>query len=374
MASPEILEFAKLLGPIAGDNPAGMDLRTDSTPTSPYYAIKDARSKARAAERRMPGEGEEGPPPDWRPVVQTGVKVLTEKSKDLEVAAYLIEGLIRINQFAGLRDGFHLVRELIDKFWDKLYPLPDEEGLTTRVAPLTGLNGDDAEGTLIAPINNVPITESPNMGRLTPANFIEAQAINKILDPKAREKKIATGVLTPEKFDQAVAETPAKFYVNLMDDLTKCQEEFTKLTAVLDQRCGGHSPPASSIRGALEGVLDTVKNVAKNKLASAAPAAAEAGKDGAAAQADGAAGGAAPGQAAGVIRTRDDAYRELLKVADFFRRTEPHNIVSYTLEQVVRWGQMPLPDLLNELIPDEGPRKNLFKQVGIKPPEPPPKK
>jgi hypothetical protein len=34
---------------------------------------------------------------------------------------------------------------------------------------------------------------------------------------------------------------------------------------------------------------------------------------------------------------------------------------------------MPLPELLAELLPDEAPRKSLFKQVGIRPPEPAPK-
>jgi predicted component of type VI protein secretion system len=70
-------------------------------------------------------------------------------------------------------------------------------------------------------------------------------------------------------------------------------------------------------------------------------------------------------------RTREDAFRDLLEIADFFRRTEPHTVVSYALEQIVRWGRMSLPELLAELIPEEPSRKNLFKQVGIKSPEPP---
>jgi hypothetical protein len=36
---------------------------------------------------------------------------------------------------------------------------------------------------------------------------------------------------------------------------------------------------------------------------------------------------------------------------------------------VVRWGKMSLPELLVELIPEDNPRSNLFKWVGIKPPE-----
>jgi type VI secretion system protein ImpA len=74
-----------------------------------------------------------------------------------------------------------------------------------------------------------------------------------------------------------------------------------------------------------------------------------------------------------VIKTREDAFKHLLRVAEFFHRTEPHSIVAYTLEQAVRWGRMPLPDLLTELIPEENPRKAFFRQVGIRPPEPPAK-
>src|SRR5262249_39736336 len=129
------------------------------------------------------------------------------------------------------------------------------------------------------------------------------------------------------------------------------------------------------IRGALTGCLDAIKGVAQNKLAMGeAPKPDGAPKDGAAAPgAPGAAPGAAapPGEVLDVIRSREDAFRALLKVSDFFRRTEPHSPVSYALEQAVRGGRMPLPELLMELVPDEAPRKNLFKQVGIRPPEPP---
>ena len=57
------------------------------------------------------------------------------------------------------------------------------------------------------------------------------------------------------------------------------------------------------------------------------------------------------------------------KIADYFREHEPQSIIPYALEQVANWGKMSLPELLSELIPEEGPRKNVFKQVGIKPPE-----
>jgi type VI secretion system protein ImpA len=71
------------------------------------------------------------------------------------------------------------------------------------------------------------------------------------------------------------------------------------------------------------------------------------------------------GPSRGRLVTRDDALNALLQVADYFRRTEPHSPVSYSLEQAVRWGRMSLPELLAELIPDEAARTQLSLRAGI---------
>jgi type VI secretion system protein ImpA len=368
MASSELLDFGKLLAPVPGNNPTGVDLRADPSPASPYYAIKDARSAARAAERqRVLSEDEESSsPPDWRPVLENAAKTLAEKSKDLEIAAYLIEALVRQHGFAGLRDGFRLVRELVERYWDGLYPLPDEDGLASRVAALAGLNGVDAEGTLIAPIARVALTEANGDGSLTQVHYQQAMALCKITDPKLRERKVAQGAVPLEVFQKAVAASSTQFFGTLIGDLAQCQEEFAKLCAALDACCNGDAPPASNIKTALASCVDVVKDVARDKLGAAAA------QDGAVAKrtAEGAPARPATGDVVEAIQTREDAFRVLLKVAEYFRRTEPHTVISFTLEQVVRWGQMPLPELLAELIPDESPRKALFKHVGIRAPEP----
>src|SRR5512135_344351 len=377
MPSPAVLDFEKLLAPIPGENPAGVDLHADPSPVSDYYTIKGARTAARAAERQI-SRGEDAPDPDWRSVIDRGAKAITERSKDLEITAYVIEALLRQHGYAGLRDGFRLARELVEQYWDRLYPLPDEDGLETRIAPLTGLNGDEAEGTLMVPLNLVPITAVTGVGQFCLSHFQEATATSKIGDAKLREKKIAAGALSMDTFLKAIEETPASFYGNLVQDLAQCSEEFAKLGAALDQKCDGQGPPTSNIRAALETTLDTIKDLARNKLSAVSAAGAAVAGDGAAggpaAAGGGAAGAAAaPGVPVDVIRNREDAFRALLKVAEYFRHAEPHSIVSYALEQVVHWGRLSLPELLTELIPDEAPRKNIFKQVGIKPPEPPPK-
>lgn len=66
----------------------------------------------------------------------------------------------------------------------------------------------------------------------------------------------------------------------------------------------------------------------------------------------------------GAILSREAAFEQLLRVADYFRRSEPQSIVGFALEQVVRWGRMPLPELLAEFVPDGDPRAK-FRWLGI---------
>jgi type VI secretion system protein ImpA len=367
MPSPEVLDFVALLAPLPGDNPCGVDFRLDPSPTSLYYAIKDARSRARNAERQalMSEEGAAGPV-DWRPVLEHGKTVLTEKSKDLELVAYMIEALVRLHGFAGLRDGFRLARELVEQYWDSLYPQPDEEGIATRVAPLAGLNGEEAEGTLIEPIRKIDLTRGDSAGPYAYHHYQQASAIAQMVDEEARQRRIDQGAVSLEKFQRAVTETSTDFLTTLVEDIQQTQEEFERLGQALEERCGSSAPPTSNIRAALTACLDVVTSTARDRLAAGMPPEEVPPEERAEGQVS------VPGVAVeglGAMRTREDAFRALLKVAEYFRRTEPHTPVSYALEQAVRWGRMSLPELLTELIPDDSARVQLFKQVGIRPPE-----
>ncbi len=370
MPTADVLDFDKLLSPISDEQPAGEDLRGNAGPTSLYYKVKDARSAARAAERQMEGGLADAPTADWKAVTTPAIKALGESSKDLEIAAYLIEGLCRTKGFAGLRDGFKLTRGLVERFWDNLYPTPDEEGIATRVAPLTGLNGDDAEGTLIAPINRIALTDSASFGGLTFSNYMQAAATARILDKDTKEERIAAGAMNTELFQKAVAETSTEFYRDLYEDLNAAIEEFAGMGNALDAAAGSVAPPTSAIRTALENVLDAIKDVARGKLP-AAPIdeniepSEESGETSSGENSDSGE-DRGSGERLPTIRNRNDALRAIETLAEYFRRSEPHSMIPYALEQAVRWGRMSLPELFAELIPDDNPREALFKQVGIR--------
>ncbi|MCI0365248.1 MAG: type VI secretion system protein TssA [Phycisphaerales bacterium] len=371
MPSAQVLEIKDLLQPIPGGNPAGANLRDDRSPVSIYQAIKASRTQARAAERQALTEDSESSSvkADWRPILEQAPKVIAEKSKDIELAAWLIEALVRQHGFAGMRDGFRLARELAEQFWDQLYPLPNEDGVADRVAALAGLNGVEGEGTLIAAINRVPLAIGKDGRGHTRADYKQAADLEAVTDPDRRSQRLARGAVSMEMLERAALETPAEFFRNVRDDLKQCSEEFDLLCGVMDQRCGRGpdgapaAPPSSAIRSALAECMDVVLALGKNVFGDDAAGSAE----GEARSTDEARPAAGGGAVARQIHNRQEALQSLLRVAQFFKDTEPHSPISYALEQAVRWAKMPLPALLGELIPDQSARESVFKLVGIVP-------
>ncbi|OHB78774.1 MAG: hypothetical protein A2W31_01425 [Planctomycetes bacterium RBG_16_64_10] len=373
MSSPEVLDFGRLLAPISDHQPSGAELKVDGSLRAMYYEVKDAREAARTAERELlrqvlagenHGEGPAGERPNWPRVRELAVEIIAEHSKDLWVAAWLIEALARTDGFAGLRDGFRLTRELAEQFWDGIHPQPDEDGYLTTVAQLTGLNGADSEGVLVAPIKAIPITHSTTYGALSSAAYYQAQNLAKA-DPTRQTEALERGAVSVDMFDQAVRETPHDFLATLLADIKQCQVEFDRFNKVLEERCGtdadGYSmaPPSSNLRHALAECHDLVRTMAPS-VQGPEPVPAELGPgDGQVVQVGD--GNHLP------VQTREQAFQALLRVANYFRQSEPHSPVSYALEQAVRWGRMPLPELLTELIPDESARTGMFRLTGIPP-------
>ena len=377
MATEATIDIEALLQPISEEKPQGDDIREDYSSDSIYYQIKDARAAARTAERQNLMSDDPDAiyqlVPEWQTVLRLAPQILTENGKDLEITAWYIEGLVREYGFAGLRDGFELTISLVEKYWDDLYPMPDEDGLESRVAPITGLNGEDGDGTLIGPIKQIALTQAYNSMPFAAWHYEQAYEIETITDPDKKQARISSGGATMKIIEQSVLETPTNFFTNLKEDIIDCAEVYKKLVDLLDEKCGNESPPSSNIRKTIKRVQEIFGFLTKNVIFAEAGAAEnespeghETGlAEGSASTQVKASGGSGVSIDNAAINNRDEAFRALLKVSEFFRKTEPHSPISYNLEQAVKWGRMSLPELLSELIPDERAREDFFKLTGI---------
>jgi type VI secretion system protein ImpA len=364
MATSPVLDIEALLVPIAEDAPAGEDLRSSAASPTIYYSLKDLRVAARAAER---DPATTAMPREWHDIATLAPKILAETSKDLEVVCWYIEALVRIHGFAGLRDGFALAHGLIERFWDTFNSLPaDEEGLVTRLMPFTGLNGSGGGGTLLMPINNAPITsEHGDLGPYSYFNYEKASELQQ-RDPEVRAKRAAQGEATLENFTAAVTASGGQFYIDLLGDIDGALANFNGLTALLETKAGADAPPSSAIQELLDTILRNVRGFAGALVAATAPPAAA--QESSASDDAPAAASAAPVRV-GAVQSREDALRQLLQLAEFFRTSEPQSPISSMLEETVRRARMSFSDLLAELLQDKAVWRLALTNAGIKPPQ-----
>ncbi len=356
------LEIEGLLAPIPGEAPAGADLRADYSPTSLYFRLRDARADARAAERAADADpdAETGLADGWRQVRALAASALAEQSKDLEIAAWLTEALVRSHGLAGLAFGAELLCALADRYWAEVFPRPDEDGLVTRLAPITGLNGEGGDGTLMQPLRKLPLFPALDGGSIRLFQFEQSAELATLADSKRAESRVKAGVKPFEQAESEARAAGAAHFAALRAQARAALSAWQAMGEALDRLAGPDSPPSGRVREILARVVEIAVRYAPPEQIEG---------EGAAAAGDGS---ADAGQSSGPggprkVATREDALRTLAELADFFRRTEPHSPLSYTIDEAIRRARLTWPELLAEVVSDDGVRRNILFGLGIKP-------
>jgi len=360
----ETADFEAILAPLAGDQPTGVDLRQDFAPTSVYFRLRDARAQARDAERQADTQGsDEGVQALWRPVAAMAIDALKSNSKDLELATWLTEALVRMTGLRGLLAGASVIGGLVERHWDGLFPMPDEGGLETRVAAVAGLSGQGTDGTLMQPLRKVALFLRPDGSPFSVWQYQAALELSGITDPVRRAQRIDSGVLPFEDVEKEARLAGAAHWSAQREVISETLAAWKEMERAFDEKAGPASPAANRVRELLEFVLETCSRFAPPDAVDGA-AQATGTAETTASMARG-----APGAAAtpGAITGREQALLQLTEIAAWFRRNEPGSPIGFTLDEAVRRARLGWPDLVAELVADETARHALLTSVGIKP-------
>lgn len=376
---PDDLEA--ILAEIPGDQPVGTDLREDYTPTSVYFRLRDARADARDAERQADspdrqgdGGGDEALAGKWRPVATLAAGALKESTKDLEIATWLTEALVRTAGLEGLKAGAEVIGRLVERYWDGIFPLPEEGDMEFRVAAVAGLSGQGADGTLMQPLRKLPLFTRPDGSPFCLWQYQSSLELSGILDPERREQRIAAGVVPFEEVENEARAAGKTHWSAQRTMLADAMTAWEAMGRILDEKAGPASPSGIRVRDALQLMLDTCNRFAPAEGEGEGGSAPAGGQTAVVAVAAGSVAAAAtPGVPLvnGPIAGREQALRQLEEIADWFKRNEPNSPIGYTLDEAVRRARMAWPELVAELIADEGSRSALLTSLGMKRPEPP---
>ncbi len=361
------VDLERLLTPISGTRPSGEPLR--------YAGLYDQVQEARREDDPTLPQGvwkTELKKADWPEVERLCQEALETRTKDLQLAVWLLEAWLHLDGAAGVAQGLHLLGGLCESFWDTLHPASEEggdsegDGLEARIAPLWWLEERLSEqvrqqipvtdpGTNEAPVYTLADWESAchleNLARTNPAVLHAAEG-----DPVK---------VTPPKFLTSVSLTPASFYAVLVSNLRQALEAVGGLAALLESRCGAQAPGFRRFTASLAAIQQMGQRILEEKPRETAEP--EEGDDMAMPLwADDSGEELEPGSAGGPIRSRSEAYRRLADAADFLMRTEPHSPVPYLVKRAVGWGSLSLSELLQELLRDGSELNALYSLLGIK--------
>lgn len=252
-----MIDLEAILQPIPGENPAGEEQRY----TGIYDEIKEAR---RADEILDQGDWQhELKTSDWDKVIKLSVEALTEKTKDLQIAAWLTEGLIKKQGFGGLHNGLQIINGFLTGFWDHVYPEIDEDDLDFRAAPLEFVNNN-----LWLPAKDISLTDENAAQAYSWLKFQESRQVgfeDTAKDPETRKELINEGKISGEMFDLAVAKSSKQFYIELEKKIADCKEEFDILDRTADEKFGRDAPRLSDIGTSISECAQVVANILKDK-------------------------------------------------------------------------------------------------------------
>jgi type VI secretion system protein ImpA len=250
------IDLVGILTPIEGDNPAGEDLR---------YILYDKIAEARRADDALDrGDWQrEIKSADWETVIGLCADALVNRSKDLQIAAWLTEALTVKDGFKGLLTGLKVLRGFLENFWECVYPEIEEDDLEFRVGRLEFLNN-----SLWSRVKQIPLTDSSAKAGYSWLQWEESRQVGYEGDAAKAETRgelVAEGKLTAEEFDAAVAGSSRAFYETLAADAAKCNDEFQILEQLTDEKFGKEAPRLAELRESFEDCDRLVSKILKEK-------------------------------------------------------------------------------------------------------------
>ena len=265
-AMNKTIDVEAILAPIEGENPAGESLRY----TPLYDEIQEARRADDILDR---GDWQhEIKTSDWGRVYVLTTEALTEKTKDLQLAVWLLEALCYTQGFAGVSTGLKILTGFLQDFWETVYPEIEDDDLDFRVGPLEFLNEK-----VWMPIKQISLTDRSSTPGYSWMKWQESRQVGSEKDTlnqfgdvdddkvETRKELIAEGKITTEDFDGAVKSSSRAFYETLAGDIAACLEGFKIFDETVDEKFGKEAPRLAEFKNALEDCDHVISRILKEK-------------------------------------------------------------------------------------------------------------
>lgn len=270
-------------------------------------------------------------PPDWRDV-SAKAEAMFERTRDLRVAVLWLRAQVAADGWSALPEGLRLLHGLLERFWDELYPRPDDGDAYARINELEALGstqhlrGDLRQASIVR--NRLAVELR---GRELEIAFQHLEA---------REDESPPSRSQIEQMLRDAAKEDPTLYRLAADSNARLDA----ITELMRERVGYERAPGFD---ALHDLLNDLQQVLPSPdEIEPSEAALEAGDEG---QTPTRASKAGLGDS---VDSRADALRAIDMVCDFLERTEPTNPAQLLLRRARRLVDKNFLELVQEFAPD----------------------
>ena len=334
------IDIESLLSEVSVEAPCGEDLSYDSS----FIALEDML-RTKTGGGVVAGVEEAAEEPNWREVREKSSELL-KRSKDLRITMYLAISLLKLEGIHGLRDGLSLLRQLLDRFWDNLYPQLDPEddndpleriNILQSMSP-TSVSAQDPM-KFKQRLAQVPLCHSVQMGSFSLRDIQVAKGEITVSDEeraKASDMSVIDAAFQDTSTDELLATSQA---------VQESIEHIAEIMSVFSERAAqGQTPDVSGFRAVLA-------NIQKNVQAYLAKRGhGEAVEEGAVAVGGKEEKGAI--SLSGEIRSAQEALLAIDKVCQYFDRHEPSSPVPLLLRRAQRLVSKSFLEVVRDFCPD----------------------
>ncbi|USO01624.1 MAG: type VI secretion system protein TssA [Alphaproteobacteria bacterium] len=358
------LNYALLLKPLSEKKPSGEDIRHGDE----YDVIQEAR---REDDPTLP-QGVwkiELKRADWTKIIHLCSQILAEKSKDLQVASWLMEAAIKKDGLRGLSAGLKVFGMIFDMFWDSFFPNMKDGDIDARLAVLDWVNEKIPERMYELSIAE-KLEESDTF---TFGEWTIVSANQKVEGNRVRLKRLRT----------AISRTNPVVYQAFQKDLESAQKTLAQLDALMGekhQQTQGSLYKLKRVLSDFGSFIDEVirdicpiphKAIPHEKTDKSTTILCDSSlSDKQTPQSDthSDSGSEATPLAhhSGPLMSRKDAYKQLANVVAYFSAYEPHNPGHYLLRKVMSWSDLDLGEIMKEIMQYPQFYQNTFEQFGAK--------
>jgi len=341
-----MISVDELLQPVSAEQPCGEDFTY-------HPSLQELDTLVQGKPETQVGEViSQAEDPDWKGVLESSVGIL-KQSKHLRVAVTLCLAELKVDGFAGFRDGLTVLKGLLETYWNDIYPKLDPDDNNDPTERVNILNNLSAPiGTFGDPyrflerLRQAPLCSSVQMGRVTLNDVLDAEDPNKPAAEAPAEE--GGGAARPKRMSGA--QISAAFRDS---DPAAVSDTHATVGQIIEVVTGINTfltGTVGAVNGASFGDLTkALKKIQGSLAANMAGGAgvAQAGPDGQRAQSGG---GGSIGD--GTIRSREDVIFVLGQICDFYARTEPSSPVPLLLKRAQRLVPMNFLEIMSDLTPD----------------------